>query len=255
MHSSRQLPSSGPGLILMIALGVLSLPGSAQAEGLRYSIGLLAGAGQSPFEKDGTETGLIPDFLIEGERFSFGTSGLTFDVIQRGDFTLSARLAPRWFAADPADVAGLEQLKRDIAIEAGLSARFAFGNFKAELEALQDVSDTHGGMGVNASLSTGFSVSERLTIGAKVGATWMDADLATSSYGVFPAEASGSLAAYRVGESVIPSISINASYALADHVSLTGGVETSFLPESVTDSPIVKVDTLTSVMIGMRYEF
>jgi MipA family protein len=255
MHSSRQHPSSGPGLILLITLGVLSLSSRAQAEGLRYSIGLLAGAGQSPFEKDGTETGLIPDFLIEGDRFSFGTSGLTYDVIQGGDFTLSARLAPRWFAADPGDVAGLEQLKRDTAIEAGLSARFAFGNFEAELGALHDVSDTHGGTAVNAALSTGFSVSERFTIGAKVGATWMDADLATYSYGVLPAEASGSLAAHRVGESVIPSISINASYALADHVSLTGGVETSFLPESVTDSPIVKRETLTSVVIGLRYEF
>ncbi len=255
MYSSRQHSSFGPGPALLIALGVLSLPGGAQAEGLRYSIGLLAGAGQSPFDKDGTETGLIPDFLIEGDRFNLGTSGLTFEVIQRGDFTLSARLAPRWFAADPADVAGLEQLKRDIAIEAGLSARFAFGNFEAELEALQDVSDTHGGMAVNASLSTGFSVSDRFTIGAKAGATWMDADLATYSYGVFPAEASGSLAAYRVGDSVTPSISIKASYALADHISLTGGVETSFLPESVTDSPIVKRETLTSVVIGLRYEF
>jgi MipA family protein len=255
MHSSRQIPSSGPGLILLIALGVLSHPSGAQAEGLRYSIGLLAGAGQSPFDKDKTEAGLIPDFLIEGDRFSFGTSGLTYDVIQGGDFTLSARLAPRWFAADPSDVAGLEQLKRDIAIEAGLSARFAFGNFEAELEALKDVSDTHSGMAVNASVSTGFSVSDRLTIGAKAGATWMDSDLATYSYGVLPAEASGSLAAYRVGTSVIPSIGINASYALADHVSLTGGVEVSFLPDSVTDSPIVKRDTLTSVVIGMRYEF
>lgn len=255
MHSSRQYPSFGPGMAFLIALGGLSVPGSAQAEGLRFSIGLLAGAGQSPFEKDGTEAGLIPDFLIEGDSFSFGTSGLSYKVIQGGDFTLSARLAPRWFAADPADVAGLERLKRDTAVEAGLSARFAFGTFEAELEALKDVSDTHGGMAVNASLSTGFSVSDRFTVGAKVGATWMDADLATYSYGVLPAEASGSLAAYRVGESVIPSISINASYALADHISLTGGVETSFLPEQITDSPIVKRDTLTSVMLGLRYEF
>lgn len=85
MHSSRQHPNSGPGLVLLIALGVLSLPGSAQAEGLRYSIGLLAGAGQSPFDKEDTKIGLIPDFLIEGDRFSVGTSGLTYDVIQGGD--------------------------------------------------------------------------------------------------------------------------------------------------------------------------
>lgn len=255
MHSSRQHPYSGSGLALMIALGIPLLPQTAQAEGLHYSVGLLAGAGQSPFKTDGTDAGLIPDFLIEGERFSFGTSGLTYEVIQGGAFTLSARLAPRWFAADPSDVVGLEHLKRDVAVEAGLSARLALGNFEATVEALQDVSDTHGGTAVNASVSAATSVSDRLTLGATVGATWMDADLATYSYGVLPAEASGSLAAYRVRDSVIPTISINASYAVSDNVSLMGGVETSFLPDSVTDSPIVKRDTLTSVVIGLRYQF
>ena len=34
-----------------------------------------------------------------------------------------------------------------------------------------------------------------------------------------------------------------------------GGVETSFLPDNVTDSPIVQRDTLTSVMLGLRYDF
>jgi MipA family protein len=254
MHSSRHHPAFGSGLALLVALGVLSPQGSARAEGLHYSFGLLAGAAQSPFDKDGTETGLIPDFLIEGDRFSFGTSGLTYKAVQSGGFTLSARLAPR-FGTDPSDVAGLEQLERDVAVEAGLSARLAFGNVEAEVEMLQDVSDTHGGMAVNASLATGVTVSDRFTVGAKVGATWMDADLATYSYGVLPDEATGSLAAYRVKESVIPSISLHASYALADHVMLTGGVETSFLPGSVTDSPIVKRDTVTSVLVGLRYAF
>lgn len=255
MHSFRQNLITRPVLVLLIAMGGPSLSTSAQAEGLHYSIGLLAGAGQSPFEKDGTDAGLIPDILIEGDRFSFGTSGVSFKAIQSGDFTLSAKLAPRWFAPDPSDAAGLEHLKRDVAVEAGLAARFAFSNFEAEVEMLRDVSDTHGGMAVTAALSTGFDLSDRFTVGAKVGATWMDADLATYSYGVLPAEATGALAAYRVGEAVIPSISINASYALADKISLMGGVETSFLPDSVTDSPIVKRDTLTSVVFGLRYAF
>lgn len=255
MHAPEQVKSSSAGLVLLIAVAALSLPGRARAEGLHYSIGLLAGAGQSPFETGDTDAGLIPDFLIEGERFSFGTTGLTFDVLEGAGLTISARLAPRWFAADPADVAGLEHLKRDIAVEAGLSARLALGNFAAEVDALQDVSDTHGGTAVNAALSTGMSVSDRFTVGARMGATWMDADLATYSYGVLPGEATGSLPAYRVKASVIPSISLNASYALSDTVSLTGAVETSFLPESVTNSPIVKRGTVTSVMMGMRYEF
>lgn len=255
MHASEHSKGSAPGLVLLIAVAALSLPDGAQAEGLHYSIGILAGAGQSPFDADETNTGLIPDILIEGDRFSFGTSGLTFDVLEGAGLTVSARLAPRWFAADPSDVAGLEHLKRDIPIEAGLSARLALGNVTAEAEALHDVSDTHGGTAVNAALSTGISVSNRFTVGARLGATWMDADLATYSYGVLPGEATGSLPAYRVKASVIPSISLNASYALSDTVSLTGGLETSFLPDSVTNSPIVKRETVTSVMLGMRYEF
>ena len=255
MQASGHYKSSAPGLVLLVAVAALSLPGGAEAEGLRYSIGLLAGAGQSSFEADETNTGLIPDFLIEGDRFSFGTSGLTFDVLEGAGLTVSARLAPRWFAADPSDVVGLEHLKRDIAVEAGLSARLTMGNVVAEVEALKDVSDTHGGMAVNAALSTGISVSDRFTVGARMGATWMDADLATYSYGVLPGEATGLIPAYRVKASVIPSISLNAAYALSDTVSLTGALETSFLPDNVTNSPIVKRDTVTSVMMGMRYEF
>lgn len=255
MQASGHCKSSAPGLVLLVAVAALSLPGGAAAEGLRYSLGLLAGAGQSPFETDETTTGLIPDFLIAGDRFSFGTSGLTFDILEAAGLTVSARLAPRWFAADPSDVAGLEHLKRDIAVEAGLSARLTMGSFAAEVEALKDVSDTHGGTAVTAALSTGVSVSDRFTVGARLGATWMDADLATYSYGVLPGEATGPLSAYRVKASVIPSIGLNASYALSDSVSLTGALETGFLPDSVTDSPIVRRDTVTSVMLGMRYEF
>ena len=239
----------------VLALGMLIQPGEAHAEGLRYSIGVLAGAGQSPFEKDHTDSAVFPDFSIEGDRFSLGYSGLTFDVVERGGLTIAARLAPRLFAADPSDVTGLERLERDIAIEAGLSARFAFGTSEAEFEVLHDISDTHGGTAVNASLSTGYSVSDRFQIGASAAATWMDADLATYSYGVFASEADGSLAAYRVGASVIPSVGLHASYAITDHVSVLGGLETTFLPEQVTDSPIVKRDTLTSISVGMRYDF
>ncbi|MGB3553998.1 MAG: MipA/OmpV family protein, partial [Jannaschia sp.] len=241
--------------LCVLALGMLSQPGEAHAEGLRYSVGILGGAGQSPFDKDHTDSAVFPDFSIEGARLSLGFSGLTFDVVERGGLTIAARLAPRLFAADPSDVAGLEQLERDIAIEAGLSARFASGNSGAEIEVLHDISDTHGGTAVNAWLSTGYSVSDRFRIGARAVATWMDADLATYSYGVFASEADGSLAAYRVGASVIPSIGLHASYAVTDHASLLVGLETTFLPKRVTDSPIVKRDILTSVSVGMRYDF
>lgn len=245
----------GLGAALLLAGAFQFTPLAAEAEGLRYSIGLYAGATTSPFDKDETVVGAVPDFLIEGERFSFGTSGLTYDILESDGFGLSARLAPRFVSADPTEVPGLERLKKDIAVEAGLAATLTFGQFELGIEALKDVSDTHGGAAVTASVGTMVQLSDRLGIGARVGATWMDQKLATYTYGVQPSEAGGGLAAFAVTDSVIPSIGIEASFALTEKATLIGTVSAEFLPDSVTASPIVKRDTVLSAMVGVRYAF
>ena len=245
----------GFGAALLLAGATQFAPLAVQAEGLRYSIGLYAGASTSPFDKDETEAFAAPDFLIEGERFSFGTSGLTYDFFQTDGLALSARLAPRFVTADPTDVAGLERLKKDIAVEAGLAAHLTYGQFELGIEALKDVSDTHDGMAVTASVGTRVQFSDRFGIGARVGATWMDRKLATYTYGVRPSEAGSGIAAYNVTDSVIPTIGIDVSYAVTDKTTVIAGVSANFLSESVAASPIVKRDTLVSAMIGLRYAF
>lgn len=251
------LQSIRPGVAATLTLaGALHfIPVAAQAEGLRYALGLYAGAATSPFEKDEADGFVAPDFLIEGERISFGTSGLTYDIFESDSFGLSARLAPRFVAADPTEVAGLERLKKDIAVEAGLAARLTWGQVELGMEALKDVSDTHDGAAMTAFLGTRHQVSDRFSIGVRVGATWMDQKLATYTYGVRPSEAGGGLAAFAVKDSVIPSLGIDASFALTDKATLIGGVSAEFLPDSVTASPIVKRDTLVSAMVGLRYAF
>lgn len=243
-----------PAAILAAGIGLIA-PDTARAEGLRYSVGLFAGASQSPFETGDPDGALVPDFLIEGDRFSFGTSGLTYDLFETETMTFSARLAPRFVMADPSDVPGLERLERDIAVEAGLSAGLRFGQFQAGIEALKDVSGTHDGAAITATLGTGFAVSDRLSIGAQVGATWMDRKLATYTYGVLLSEAGGGLAGYSVEASIIPSIGVEANFALNEHLTLVGGMSAEFLPDSVTASPIVRRDTVLSAMVGVRYAF
>lgn len=243
------------GAALLLGSALQFAPHAAQAEGLRYSISLYAGASTSPFDDDETVVGVAPDFLIEGERFSFGTSGLTYDIVESDSFSLSARLAPRFGSPDPTEIAGLERLKKDIAIEAGLAAALYCGQFELGVEVLKDVSDTHDGMAVTASVGTMFELSDRFGIGARVGATWMDQKLATYIYGVQPSEAGGGISAYSVQDSVIPTIGIDASFALTEKATLIGGVSAEFLPDSVTTSPIVKRDTVVSALLGVRYAF
>lgn len=245
----------GFGAALLLAGAFHFVPGAAQADGLRYSIGIYAGAMSSPFDSGDADGFAAPNFLIEGERFSLGTSGLTYDLFQNDSVTLSARLAPRFVMADPTDVPGLERLKKDIAVEAGLAATLTYGQVELGMEALKDVSDTHDGAAVSAIVGTRVQVSDRFGIGAQVGATWMDQKLATYTYGVRPSEAGGGLAAYAVKESVIPSVGIDASFALTDHATVVGGLSAEFLPDSVTASPIVKRDAVVSATLGLRYAF
>ncbi|AVW89714.1 hypothetical protein DA792_00430 (plasmid) [Celeribacter baekdonensis] len=241
--------------IVLATVASLATTGDAHADGLKYTVGTMIGASQSPFESSSSDTSILPYFSIEGEQFKLDLSGLTYGLTETENFTLSARLAPRWVSADPSDTPGLEQLKRDVALEAGLAAGLTFGQFTAGFEALKDISDTHDGMVVSAAISTGFGVTERLAVGVTAGVTWMDKNLATYSYGVRASEAGGSLAAYQVNASLIPSIGVEARYTLTDHVSLVGGAQIEFLPDNVTGSPIVQRDTVTSAMLGMRYAF
>lgn len=256
MLNSTIRPSFGLGsLFALAALGALALMGPASAEGLKYSLGLYGTATSSPFDADKVNGAAAPDFRIEGEHISFGTNGLTYDLLDGGLFTLSARLAPRFVLADPSKVAGLGHMKRDIAVEAGLAASLSLGQVQMNVEALKDVSDTHDGAAVTATVGTTFEVSDRFSIAAQAGATWMDRKLATYTYGVLPNEARAGLAAYSVNEAVIPTVGINANYALTDHTALVGGLTADFLPDSVTSSPIVKRDSVVTVMLGLRHEF
>jgi MipA family protein len=238
-----------------LALVMLCHAGLAQADTLRFSLGVMAGASQSPFDTKKTDSAVMPDFLIEGEQFRFDPSGLTVDVVKSGDMTLAARLAPRWIEADPADVPRLKGLKRKTAVEAGFAASLRFGGVEAAIEALKDISDTHNGAAVGFSVSTGMAVTDQLSIGAKAGALWMDEKLATYSYGIRAAEATGALPAHSIKASIIPSIGLQATYAVTEHVSLVSGVQAQFLPSNITRSPIVKRSTLVSAMIGVRYAF
>lgn len=240
-------------ILALALLGACCQP--VAAEGLTYSLGLYGVAAASPFDAGKVKGTLAPDFRIDGEHFSFGTNGLSYHLVETGPFLLSARLAPRFVLADPADVAGLEHLKRDIAVEAGFAATLSFGQVQMNVEALKDVSDTHDGMAVAATVGTTVEVSDRFSIAAQAGATWMDRKLATYTYGVLPNEARAGLAAYSVNEALIPTVALNANYALTDHTSLVGGLTADFLPDSVTASPIVKRDYVVSAMLGLRYRF
>lgn len=244
----------------LIATSIFMVSGlTATAEddrGLTYSIGAFVTAGTSPFEKEGSdlEVEALPWFEITGEHFSLGIDGLTVPITQFSNINIKGRLAPRWIAFDPEDYAGLKGFDRDIAIEAGFAADMELGPVTLTLEALRDISDTHGGTEVSAKAAGGLPLSERTFLGIEAGLTWMDTDLATYKYGVLNSD-SGAYAAYDIDEVVVPTLGVQLVHQLTDHISIMGAVSGDFLPQTVTDSPIIQRDTIFSSMVGLKYEF
>ncbi len=229
-------------------------PAFAEQEPSGFTVGVLGVATTSPYGANTEESSFLPDLEYTRNRFSIGITGASYDVYDNESVVLSARLTPRFFS-DPGEVAGLGHLTRETAAEAGLAGTLRFGPLSTGLEILTDISGIHEGTAIEATVGTAFSPTPRLGIAVQAGATWMDSDLATYSFGIRPSEATDMLAAYKIEDTVVLSLGLQSRYALTDHVSLIGGLSVEFFPDRVTDSPIVNREVLTSGMIGFRYGF
>ena len=254
MHLSIHKYLRVPALAAPIIAALGPLPALAEQAPSGFTIGVLGVATTSPYDADTEESSFLPDLDYTRNRFSIGITGASYDVFDSENVVLSARLAPRFFS-DPGDVAGLEHLKRETAAEAGLAGTVRFGPVSTSLEILTDISGIHEGTAIEATVGTAFSPTPRLGIAVQAGATWMDNNLATYSFGIRSDEATEMLAAYRIEDTVVPSLGVLSRYALTDRVSLIGGLSVEFLPDRVTDSPIINREVLTSGMIGLRYGF
>lgn len=239
------------------ALAALFLfPAVAQAEGLSYSVGLFGGAGQSVYATgEDYDNALLPYFSVEGDWFSLDPTGLSVTVYDTETFAVSALLAPRYAPFDPDDIAGYEALERNIALEAGVGLSGSIGRVEYDVSARSDVSNEHDGTALSASVGTGMAIGERGSLGIKASVAWLDDALATYTYGVRASEATGAMAAYELDAVIIPTLGVEMGYALTEKAMLVGGVEASFLPSDVRDSPLVVRDRAVSAMVGIRYTF
>ncbi|MEM9585508.1 MAG: MipA/OmpV family protein [Pseudomonadota bacterium] len=243
----------------MLASAQLAAAEDAEHSQAPYTLtfGAIGFASTSPFASDRHEldTGLTPHFSFEMGRLSVDPTGAAYALFETRGLTAQALLAPRWVAADPADVTGLSALKRDTAIEAGGRVTYASNGLKISAEYLGDISDTHSGHEINASVGTEFVIGERVFLGLEAAVSWNDSALGTYRYGVRQSEATAALAAFEVDSNVTPSLGLQVGYQVTERATLLGGARVEFLPSEVTDSPIVQRDTILSTFLGVSYGF
>ncbi|MEM9793061.1 MAG: MipA/OmpV family protein [Pseudomonadota bacterium] len=74
-------------------------------------------------------------------------------------------------------------------------------------------------------------------------------------WGVRGSEALAGRPAYDPDGVLIPFVAATAFYPVSDRISVTLGARAQFLPDEVTDSPIVDEDQVYSGFLGIGYRF
>ncbi len=88
-----------------------------------------------------------------------------------------------------------------------------------------------------------------------VGVSWMSADLARYHFGTLDREEARGVTPYRPGTAVVPDVGVFATRRMGERWSLQGGLQYRFLPDELSDSPLLNDDGVAVVVLGMSYRF
>lgn len=225
----------------------------------RWTLGAAVSVRDSPYAGEGTRTRPLPLLTYSGERlFWNGLSGGVHAV--RGErFGLDVILAGRFDGFDIDDLGrsalirnGLDPAlleDRDDGLDAGLAFSWFGRAGQLKLHALADITDASGGHEFGADYAYAMRWGST-TIVPGIGVRWMSRDLVRYYYGILEEEVARGVAAYRPGSAVVPQVSIGFSRSLGEKWRLVGAVDYRFLPDEITDSPLIEPDTSGSA--GLR---
>lgn len=244
-----------------LAAGLLAAAASASAayaqqEPDGFSAGIGVGYANSVFVDDDSTAQALPLIRYDTPQFSLGLpDGARVTLFGDDQLRLSAVLAPRFSALDDADSLALDGIERDVTLDGGAQLVYRFGaGTLLRVRALTELTDEHGGQELGAEISQPVPLGRQILL-ASAGATWLSGDLAQYTYGVLPGEAIAGRPSYDPGSVVIPHISLSTVFPVSERARIIGSVRAEFLPDAVTDSPIVDADVGISSFVGLSFQF
>lgn len=241
------------GLLTMLLVAA-ALPADAES---MWTVGLGLTLETSPINDDDADLSPIPIITYEnddvlGGSLTIGTTeGLSYGWSLPHGMTVSGLVDYRTSPLDDADGSVADGIERDPAIELGgeidyLTSR---GIFSASI--LADVSGAHDG----AEVTLAYHLLVPLgawTFQPSLGIHYRSKGLGTYLYGV---EADDSQTPFRVDDHVVPFANLTADVALNERWSAIVGISGEYLPDAVTDSPLVDDHYTFGTVLGLSFTF
>ena len=214
----------------------------------------------------------IPEPLIiyQRDRFEFIGRTVGWQLFAQDGFDLTAIGEWRFFGHDAGDdspfLAGMD--KRKGTGELGLRAAYDTERFGASLTGKADALSRHGGYEIQARMSYELSTWRPLSVRPNGGIRYQSDSLTDYYFGVDPEEALGVACvsigpdcplairpAYEVDDAITPFVGVTARQSVSPKWAVVGGFDLNFLPDTVTESPIVRDDTQLFAFAGLIYVF
>lgn len=227
--------------------------------GERGRLGIGAGViGQgSPYAGSDTEVlQAIPAITYNGERLQWLGPNLQYSLAGSGAWRLAASAAYRIGAYEEDDSPALAGLgDRDSTVMAGLGLRYeAPMGLNLVLRYEHDVLDRIGGGTASARVSKSYQAGW-LRIAPEVRVNWLSAAVANYDFGVPPGAATITRPAYDTGSAVGYELGFGSFIELSESWRIIMNIGVEFLPDNITDSPIVDDDQVVKGFAAITYVF
>jgi outer membrane protein len=228
----------------------------AQSSPDGFTIGALGIVSTNPYEGADVSTAAVPLLAWKQGNLSISTGeGLRLKLLDSSTLSFSAVVSPRFPPFDDKESSLLSGMDRGFTADMGGLVEFAPSDTtRFSLRAVTELTGEHGGQEVILGAQSRIAIgSFPVLLGG--GAKWQSSDLAQYTFGVSPSEATGGRPAYAPGDSVIPFLSLGTIIPLNERSRVFGSLKAEFLPDSVTDSPTVDDNVVTSLAVGVSFGF
>lgn len=235
-------------------LTAIALP--TQAESV-WTLGVGVSLESSPIKDDAPQLLPIPIATYEndnifGGTFTIGTTeGLSYGHSLPHGLSVSGLLDYRTSPLDDADGSVTDGIDRDLAIEVGGQIDYLTSRGIFSASVLGDVSGAHNG--VEATLTYSLLIPlGAWTFQPSLGVHYRSQGLGTYLYGI---EADDDQDPFRVDDHLSPFASLTASVDLSEQWSAIALVGGEYLPDAVTDSPLIDDNYTINTIFGLTFNF
>lgn len=216
-------------------------------QGFLYGVGI--GVNQEIYRGYKRRTIPLPLVGYRGEKLSVYGPFVSYQLLQQGNVSVSAKLAPRFAGFDESDssvFAGMA--KRKSSLDGGIGVQLRQQNWLVEAETLVDLLGNSKGQ--ESKLAVGYSWRfGPVQLEPKVGISYSDSKLVDYYYGVRLNEATATRMAYRASSA----FNYNAGFSLSNPLfgGITRlGIEHHWYDSSISDSPLTDRDTGLSAFLS-----